>query len=235
MKLTETVESAEVTESTGITRRLQEAFTPLLQPNVQHFATQFNGKIKPTLEIGKNQIIIRNLPSSLTRDEIDASFIGIQCHRAKHLYIDGDCTGKSSIFVKLKKNEPLENNRIRMCLTYVYFLDRKSDEYQDVTINFLLTYDRRNPPRIIDESSKSSISNDEVKELRSSGYHVEVSKHNVTIWHEMTAFERKLHTRKFIALCHDRIQQCLDELFASLTDNRTECTATNILCLPVEA
>ena len=231
MNSTETSGYPETASSIStITKALQEALAPLLHPKIQHSATQFNSKDRPTLEIRGNKLIIHNIPSGLTVSEIDASFIGTCCHEIKHLYADGDRSGTKSIRAKLEKGQPLENNSIRMRLAYVYFLDRKSDKYQDVTIDFLLNCDERNPPKIFQEFNRNQISNKEINEFCYDGYNVNIDKDKVIISRKMTENECIIHMCNFIALCRDAIQEHLDLLNLCLAEKH-ECAATETYCL----
>lgn len=224
----EKTRQATVSSINTITRALQEAFTPLLHPNIQRFATQFNGKNRPTLEIRGNKLIIHNLPSGLTIDEINASFIGTCCHKIKHLYADGDRSGTKSIRVKLEKGQPLENNSIRMRLAYVYFLDRKSDKYQDVTIDFLLSCNELDPPIVFREFDRNRISNKEIDEFCYNGYSTKIDGGKITVWRKMTENECIIHMCDFITLCRDTIQEHLDLLYLCLTEKHECDTATEI-------
>lgn len=206
-----------VTTETSVTvnpaQALQQALAPLLHPDVQRFMVQFYGKVMPTTEIKKHQLIIHNLPSKLQREDIDTSFIGAACHAVKHLYSDGDRTGKTSAQKKLRNGQHLENNSIRMCLTYVYFQSWKSEDYQDVTIEFLLSSDKRNPPKFFERFNRDDVSDKELEEFRRENRLISTKKGKVITWREMTEAELEVHIQAFIGTCQAEIQEHFDSLY----------------------
>lgn len=101
-----------------------------------------------------HSITIHNLPADLSRETLEQSPILNICHQMKHLYADGDRVGRKGIIQKIAGKKSLENNTIRMCISYTYSLRKESDK-TIVTINFMPSYTKSHPPRFIQNTDAS--------------------------------------------------------------------------------
>lgn len=215
-------------------QNLSKALEPLLEKNTQHFMAQFENRyIQPTIEISNQSIIvhkspdkkdeekeeqsnhktyciiIHNMPENLTRDDIDHSFIGRICHKVKHLYSDGDSAGRRTAHSKLRNKKPLENNSIRMCITYVYFL-RKSDNGQDVEIQFFPSFTE--PPKFIEKFQRGEISGSKLAELWNDDRIISIEE-EIVAWRKMTEAELDTHINAFVGACYTEIRERFDWMY----------------------
>ena len=206
------------------TQKLQQALAPLLAQRVQQFLLFYgNSQIRPYAEISDDTIIVHNLPSWLTRDELTSSFIDNICHQVKNLYSDGDRLGKKAALQKVRNKEHLENNCIRMCLTYVYTSREVSDDrYQDIIISFIPSYTKYNPPKFIERFKRSDINEEQLKQFRCENRLIDANNNRVTTWRKMNADELNLHTTAFIGACYEGIQQHINQLFDIISNVGSE-------------
>ena len=147
-----------------------------------------------------NSIIIYNLPTDLSYDTLEkSSIIGI-CHQMKHLYSDGDRIGRKGI----AKKKHLENNTIRMCISYTYSLRKESDN-TILTINFVPSFTKHHLPRFIQRINKSDLTPKELEEMRAGNQIISSTSKTVTTERVMNEHEIADQMDIFIGTCREEI------------------------------
>lgn len=173
--------------STTINSRLSTACAPLF-------------KCLPIVTRQDNKIIIYNLPATLSYDTLDKSSIIDICHQMKHLYSDGDRIGRKGI----AKKKHLENNTIRMCISYTYSLRRES-ESTVLTINFMPSFTEHHLPRFIQRVKKSDLTPKEFEEMKAADQIVSSTRKSVTIERNMNEYEIAEQMDVFVGTCREEI------------------------------
>ncbi len=225
---TEKTTSSVPTDLSLIVYNLENTIWPLCSPGISKFLLQLSHVHRPTVEVVNEDIIIRYLPASLTREDIDTSFIGKICHEVKHFYSDGDRSGKKSARQKLDDGTLLENTTIRMCLTYVYTFRKVSDTEQELKIKFITSFTKENPPKFIETFKRGELSDKEIEELRLDGRIIKRKRGRVTTWRKMSDEELDAHKTAFISTCCEEIKTRLNALydgFANTASTPLECLA----------
>lgn len=225
-------EVATATVGNPYTQKVQNAFAPLfeaLTKRVQHFLTLTNNMI-PSIEHIEDGFIVHGLPRDITLQDIqnDSAFEQI-LHRVKHLYFDGDRSGRTSAQRKLRKGELLENNRMRMYVAYAYTLRKVYDQdytetsiteqdaqnviATDLVVKFHLSNIKGNPHKVIEKIARALVTDKEIEEFRQENRLLCANNNVVTIWREMTEEELAIHLAAIIGTCMEEISSHLEKVY----------------------
>lgn len=204
------------------TEDLQKAFTLLLCPETQRIMTLLSQSVRPTVELTTDSIIIHDLPTELNYDDLDNSFVGMICHATKNLYCDGDRLGKREAKAKRRKQQPLENDSVHMCVAYVPCLRKQANgEYQDAIIRFLVSNTENESSRFIEHFDRSIISDKELAEFKRENRLISNKRGIVTTWRGMNDEEIATHFTAFVGTCFHEIQDKFNELYDWFADSAT--------------
>lgn len=185
------------TSATPVTTdpQLNASFAPLLN-------------LPPHVERDGNKIIISNLPTNASYDAIARSEIIKICHQMKHLYSDGDRVGRKGIAKKRAGKERLENNAVRMCITYTFSL-RKETESGTTTmiIDFVTSFAKNHMPRFICRYRKSELSSKELEEMKNNEEVIASNNRYIIVERNMSEAEVTDQMDIFISTCYEEISE----------------------------
>lgn len=164
-----------------------------------------------------NSLIIYNLPADLSYNSLDKSSIINICHQMKHLYSDGDRIGRKGI----AKKKHLENNTIRMCISYTYSLRRESENSTILIISFMPSFTKHHLPRFIQHINKCDLTPKELEEMKSSGQIVNSTKKSITIERNMNKHEIAEQMDIFIGTCREEICELIKKTMDTALEQAT--------------
>lgn len=157
----------------------------------------------------ENRIIIYHLPANLTYKTLETSPILNTCHQMKHLYSDGDRVGRKGIAQKRAHKKRLENNVIRMCISYTCSLRKEPTGTNTLIINFMPSFTKHHLPRFIQKIDKASLTPKELEEMQISGQIIGNTRRSVIIERNMNDREVAEQMDIFIGTCREEISNYL--------------------------
>lgn len=86
-------------------------------------------------EVSRESLTIKGLPPVTHHQLYESALLNI-CLGVKKLFKDGDHGGKKAYRRKRRNQEPLENDRVRLCIVYTTQLYHDESGHQAIRINF---------------------------------------------------------------------------------------------------
>ena len=86
-------------------------------------------------EVSREALVIKDLPA-VEHSRLEESALLNICLGVKKLFKDGDHAGKKAYRRKKRNQEPLENDRFRVCIVYTTQLSKPVEGHQDLKISF---------------------------------------------------------------------------------------------------
>lgn len=163
----------------------------------------------PIVVRDENCIVIYHLPANLTYEKLENSPILNTCHQMKHLYSDGDRVGRKGIAKKRAHKKRLENNTIRMCISYTCSLRKEPAGTKMLTINFMPSFTKHHLPRFIQRINKADLTPKELEEMQVSGQIIGENRRSVIIERNMNNREVAEQMDIFIGTCREEISNYL--------------------------
>lgn len=195
------------------TQKVQEAFAPLFElmqcPDFRHTVEFTNAYSLPEVEFTEDGcgISIKYLPLNHTRELIETSPIVDICHQLKHLYNDGDRIGKSGIRQKQENGHDLENNNLRICITYTYLMRTVPGSGNEMVIKFYIDQSKNNRARAKESFKRSDISDAELKEMKKSGRLICHNRSKVIAWRYLSDKEQQDLLKVVLTTCSEEIKE----------------------------
>lgn len=208
-------------------QKIQEAFAPLFKlmqhDDFRHAVEFTNAYPYPEVEFTDDNcgIVIKHLPTDYTRELMEDSPIMDICHQLKHLYNDGDRVGKTGIKQKKQKGHQLENNNLRICISYAHIVSVTPNGGKEATIRFYIDQSKNNLPRVKESFKRTDVSDTELNELKESGRLICHNRSKVIAWRYLSEEEQQELLSIVLTTCSEEIKQHIRDAYSSAYINRT--------------